>query len=71
MEALIIGARCNEVQGHSQRREAQSFVAERHRRAAEVLGLHEQLFQPRKGTPWGKLPMTCSATPNTTRPTPV
>jgi HlyD family secretion protein len=38
-EALIIGARCNEVQGHSKRREAQSFVAE-HRWAGWVLGVH-------------------------------
>ena len=34
-EALIIGTRCNE-QGHSQRREAQGFVAGRHRRAASL-----------------------------------
>ena len=37
MEALIIGARGNDMQGDSKRRGTQPFLAERHRRAGIVL----------------------------------
>ena len=51
MEALIIGARGNDMQGDSKRRETQPFLAERHRRAGWVLGVRSHVESLYGGLP--------------------